>query len=100
MPQPPMYVAYDGHDHPFLATADSARYGEGDHEPTRSIARHLHRGGRAVVLSLSPKWEEGDALLDALQAAARGERSLESLGQVTVEATYDTLSAFLNAENS
>ena len=100
MPQPLMYVAYDGHDHPFLATADSARYGEGDHEPARSLARHLYRGGRAVVLSLSPKWEEGDTLLAALQAAARGEYPVESLGQVTVEATYDTLSAFLNAEDS
>lgn len=100
MSQPLMYVAYDGHDHPFLATATTAHYGEGEHEPTRSITRHLYQGGSTVVLSLSHKWEEGDALLDALQAAARGERPVESLGQVTVEATYDTLSAFLNAEDS
>ncbi|MBI0446861.1 hypothetical protein D9600_13085 [Deinococcus sp. DB0503] len=92
-----MYVAYDGHDHPSLATATSAGYGEGEHEPARSIARHLHQGGRAVVLSLSRRWEEGDTLLKALQAAARGERPVESLGQVMVEATYDTLGAFLEA---
>lgn len=93
-----MLVVYGGFDALFIATAQDTLYADDEHEPGRSITRHLNAGGRVEVISLTPKWDDGGALCMALSAVLRGERTQESLGTVVVEASYVTLEAYLREE--
>lgn len=89
-----MLILHAGFDGLFVASAQEAFYAREEHEPERSVARHLYRGGFVDVVSLTPKWPDANELVDALQRVMRGEQPLASLGTLTHERTYTALSEY------